>query len=279
MTKQLSVFGSNKSHISRTLAMGSVGVGSYVPVGPSQMMSPLLHNEDNIEVNVALASPSPSSIPPFPQFKVPCVDPSDISTDLGYATPLTSGSDRSESESLCWLASYGWGANSPRRCQAVTQDPSTPVSSYRFNKKTLLQRMASRSDKEYKECLRQETPVKCRDLAVNLASISMGHTATISFSVVCHTNFGEEVRVVGNVPELGQWHPDRALTMTWSDGNVWQATVEVEFPPTASGKSFEYKYVIMSQGKVMCWESCDNRNVNQPQGRSSLTVRNVWEGI
>lgn len=41
--------------------------------------------------------------------------------------------------------------------------------------------------------------------------------------------FGTQLGVVGNVPELGGpgWSPDACLTLEWSDGHVWSGVVEL----------------------------------------------------
>merc|ERR1719160_109293 len=91
--------------------------------------------------------------------------------------------------------------------------------------------------------------------------------------------FGEEIRVVGNVAALGHWDPNKAAAMQWIDGHVWVTTVELEFPPASSGKSLEYKYVLMSDGEVNKWESCENRRLCLVEKCSSLVCHNIWDDL
>ena len=54
-------------------------------------------------------------------------------------------------------------------------------------------------------------------------------------------DFGEQVVLVGNAPELGNWQLDHAPNMTWSEGDTWVATITL--PP---GTDVEYKFVLRS---------------------------------
>ena len=51
--------------------------------------------------------------------------------------------------------------------------------------------------------------------------------------------FGQQLVVVGNVGQLGGWELGRGATMTWSPGDVWQATVDLPV-----GTNIEYKFVL-----------------------------------
>lgn len=49
------------------------------------------------------------------------------------------------------------------------------------------------------------------------------------------TTFGQTLRVVGSLPELGAWEPQHAPTMTWSESHQW--SLECALPQ----RSFEFK--------------------------------------
>lgn len=150
---------------------------------------------------------------------------------------------------------------------------------YRYNKRHIVQRLLSKEQKAYQECLKQEQ-AKCskQEGVKKLTKQEAPNKLAMSFSVVRQTQFGEEVRILGNAASLGCWNPNHAVAMKWSDGHKWQATIEVELPPAASRESFEYKYVLMRQGQLQCWESRENRVVRHPQGGSSLICDDVWDG-
>lgn len=101
----------------------------------------------------------------------------------------------------------------------------------------------------------------------------------VSFIVACQTQFGEEVRIVGNTEKLGQWNPNDALTMKHmhtTEGDKWVATVDLDLPTAASDKHVEYKYVIMSEGQLKTWEHAENRVLTQPRSCSSIVCQDVW---
>ena len=53
---------------------------------------------------------------------------------------------------------------------------------------------------------------------------------TLSFHIEYRTNWGEEVRVSGSVPELGGGNPEHALVMQTIDGIHWHAEVDMVLP-------------------------------------------------
>lgn len=57
----------------------------------------------------------------------------------------------------------------------------------------------------------------------------------VSFKIT--TCPGQEVVLVGSHQQLGCWRMDAAVALTWTDGHVWRASVELP----AECSSFEYK--------------------------------------
>ena len=52
--------------------------------------------------------------------------------------------------------------------------------------------------------------------------------ATVVFRAKIHVTDREEVMVVGSCKELGNWIPEKAVPMVWSDDDVWSAAVKLE---------------------------------------------------
>ncbi|GLC34873.1 hypothetical protein PLESTM_000249000 [Pleodorina starrii] len=69
------------------------------------------------------------------------------------------------------------------------------------------------------------------------------------------TTFGQTLRVVGSLPELGEWNPQMAPTMTWSDGHQW--SLECALPQ----RPFEFKITVF-EGHGVKWEGGSNRVVH-----------------
>lgn len=56
---------------------------------------------------------------------------------------------------------------------------------------------------------------------------------------VSQVNFGQELVLVGSADALGGWELARAPHMTWNDGDVWTATIELP-----AGAHVEYKFAL-----------------------------------
>ncbi|KAA6312501.1 4-alpha-glucanotransferase, partial [termite gut metagenome] len=76
---------------------------------------------------------------------------------------------------------------------------------------------------------------------------------TISFTIKYRTDWNEEVRISGNIPELGNENPDKAVQLQTCDGFHWTAQIQLSTP-----KTIEYYYCI-----------CRDKNV----------VRKEWLGV
>eukprot|EP00879_Flechtneria_rotunda_P000370 GHRR01000462.1.p1 GENE.GHRR01000462.1~~GHRR01000462.1.p1 ORF type:complete len:2238 (+),score=1076.63 GHRR01000462.1:245-6958(+) len=71
------------------------------------------------------------------------------------------------------------------------------------------------------------------------------------------TSFGQELKIVGGAPELGEWDVTQAPAMTWNEGHSW--TLTMFLPPG----TYPFKVVVASPGgpAVARWETGDNRSV------------------
>jgi hypothetical protein len=93
--------------------------------------------------------------------------------------------------------------------------------------------------------------------------------ALVTFSVKRKVAFGEHLRVVGNVAELGAWNPSSAPALSWNDGDVWTGSVEL------SGDA-SFKFVVFGGDGDPLWEEGDDRKLaagDQPAG-----VTTEWHG-
>jgi len=72
----------------------------------------------------------------------------------------------------------------------------------------------------------------------------------LKFNIEYRTYWGEEVRVVGNMPELGDDNIEQAVALTTTDGIRWSAELEVK---VSSTKLIKYHYLI-GRGKEIVRE-------------------------
>lgn len=70
----------------------------------------------------------------------------------------------------------------------------------------------------------------------------------VAFHIEYRTNWGEEVRVLGSIPELGNNIPSNALPLHTVDGINWTAEIDFSFP---AGKAVEYNYYIYKEGEII----------------------------
>lgn len=68
----------------------------------------------------------------------------------------------------------------------------------------------------------------------------------ISFHIEYRTNWGEEVRILGTTPELGNNDPTQATPLHTIDGTHWTTEIEIQLP---ENKTIEYNYYIYRDGK------------------------------
>lgn len=75
----------------------------------------------------------------------------------------------------------------------------------------------------------------------------------VRFEIKKKVKFGEQIKIVGNQPFLGQWKADGALELKWAEGDVWVAEVDVPV-----GEDIEFKCLRCKEDKVH-WEDGNNR--------------------
>eukprot|EP00898_Chlorokybus_atmophyticus_P008039 jgi/Chlat1/8236/Chrsp77S00623 len=85
-------------------------------------------------------------------------------------------------------------------------------------------------------------------------------SSSVKFSVAKPVKFGETVVVVGDHASLGQWDPRRGAAMTWNDGHVWVA--HVDLPP---GEQLHFKYAVRGGDGSVRWLDGDNLALTVPQ--------------
>ncbi|WP_174528530.1 carbohydrate-binding module family 20 domain-containing protein [Micromonospora maritima] len=90
-----------------------------------------------------------------------------------------------------------------------------------------------------------------------------------TFTVAATPAAGQDVYVVGSVPELGSWSPANAVRLAAQGDGSYRATVDL---PRSS--TVEYKFVKMTTGGAVTWESGANRTLTTPAaGTYAVTER------
>ncbi|KAI0905526.1 alpha-amylase [Ustulina deusta] len=99
----------------------------------------------------------------------------------------------------------------------------------------------------------------------------------VTFNELVTTTFGETIKIVGSVAELGSWNPEDAVALDASQytsaNPLWRATVDV-----APGTAVEYKYIRVAGDGAVAWESDPNRAFTVPTTTTcaGVTREDVW---
>ncbi|GMH29123.1 hypothetical protein Nepgr_030966 [Nepenthes gracilis] len=64
-------------------------------------------------------------------------------------------------------------------------------------------------------------------------------TVHFKFQLQRQCEFGEQFFIVGSDSVLGLWNPVDAIPMSWSDGHVWTAELDIPI-----GKSIKFKFIL-----------------------------------
>ena len=96
-----------------------------------------------------------------------------------------------------------------------------------------------------------------------------GSSVDVTFTVNGYvTQFGQDMYVVGNVPELGNWNPANAVPLNWVDSDTWSGPVTFT---TSAGQGIQFKFIVR-QGSSTIWEGGGNRSYTVPSsGTGSYT--------
>jgi alpha-amylase len=95
-------------------------------------------------------------------------------------------------------------------------------------------------------------------------------TIPTHFNVNATTYWGQNVYVVGNIAELGNWSPGQAVPLSAAGYPIWSGTVQL--PPSTT---IEFKYIKIDGGNVV-WESGSNRVLTTPAS-GSVTLNHTWQ--
>lgn len=86
---------------------------------------------------------------------------------------------------------------------------------------------------------------------------------TVIFYESATTTFGENIFLLGSIPQLGNWDTSNAVALSASDytnsNNLWFVTISLP-----AGLSFEYKYIRKEADGSIIYESGANRRYTVP---------------
>ncbi|GHE97944.1 CBM20 domain-containing protein [Streptomyces fumanus] len=93
-----------------------------------------------------------------------------------------------------------------------------------------------------------------------------------SFRVTAATTWGQNLYVAGNLPDLGNWDPAKAVPLTTDSATNPLWTGAHQLPPNTT---VQYKYLTKNPDGSVTWENGDHRTVVTPS-TGTLTVNDTW---
>jgi alpha-amylase len=120
------------------------------------------------------------------------------------------------------------------------------------------------------------TPTTLRTSSIRPTSTACPTSVSVSFTERVTTSLGETIKITGNTAQLGNWNPSNAPALSassyTSSNPVWTITL-----PMAAGSAVQYKFVKVSNGGAVTWESDPNRAYTVPGCQASASVNVTWQ--
>ncbi|KAF4948738.1 hypothetical protein FGADI_9393 [Fusarium gaditjirri] len=108
-------------------------------------------------------------------------------------------------------------------------------------------------------------------------SCPIATSVAVTFEEVVTTNFGDTIKIVGNIAALGNWDTSKAVALSASDytssNPVWKATISL-----TAGQSIQYKYINVKKDGSLTWEKDPNRTYTVPKTcATNATKSDKWQ--
>ncbi|KAE8697710.1 Carbohydrate-binding-like fold, putative isoform 2 [Hibiscus syriacus] len=97
-------------------------------------------------------------------------------------------------------------------------------------------------------------------------------TINVKFQLQKECSFGEHFFVVGDHPMLGSWDPEIAVPLTWSEGHVW--TAELDIPV---GISIRFKFILKTSTGKLLWQPDPDRIFESRETKNIIIVCEDWK--
>lgn len=102
-------------------------------------------------------------------------------------------------------------------------------------------------------------------------------SVAVTFNEIVTTAFGDTIKIVGNVPALGNWDVGSAVALSASDytssSHLWHGTISL-----TAGIVIQYKFINVASGGSVTWESDPNHTYTVPVTcTSTAAVSNSWQ--
>ncbi|KAL4723319.1 hypothetical protein ACLX1H_009809 [Fusarium chlamydosporum] len=108
-------------------------------------------------------------------------------------------------------------------------------------------------------------------------SCAIATSVAVTFTETVTTNFGETIKIVGNIAALGNWDTSKAVALSASDytssNPVWKTTISLQ-----AGQAIQYKYINVKKDGSVTWEKDPNRTYTVPKTcATNATKSDKWQ--
>ncbi|KDP46509.1 hypothetical protein JCGZ_08481 [Jatropha curcas] len=97
-------------------------------------------------------------------------------------------------------------------------------------------------------------------------------TVRVKFQLQKECSFGDAFLLVGDHPMLGLWNTVDAITMNWSDGNIWNVELDVPIETTV-----QFKFILKQSTGELLWQPGPDRIFKSWESEGTLVVTEDWE--
>ena len=102
---------------------------------------------------------------------------------------------------------------------------------------------------------------------------------TLNFNIEYRTSWGEEIRVCGSTPELGNGHPYQAFALRTIDGIHWTASIDIQQP---ANRMLHYWYQVHSKGELTRteWKNLPRTlHLGQADEHQTFQLQDCWKNL
>lgn len=143
----------------------------------------------------------------------------------------------------------------------TTQKGTRRGNAMRFSrmKTTRVRSVADEEDAEYG--LARASDAAAVALSPTARNYANGVKLNVDFEMHYGAEFGQKLCVLGSHERLGEWDPNRAVELEWTEGDVWKACVDLP-----AGGVYFYKYVVKNDvGETVRWQDGSNSMLVLPE--------------
>lgn len=108
-------------------------------------------------------------------------------------------------------------------------------------------------------------------------SCATATSVAVTFEETITTEYGQTIKISGDVAALGNWDTDDAIALSAGDytssNPLWDVTISFD-----AGTVIEYKYINVASDGDVTWESDPNHTYTVPATCvTAVTVQNTWQ--